>query len=162
MYAKDVTLLAPLLHGGHQESGHRAGTENVAAIYAMAKQLEATRNSVMDNLHKLMDIKMKIFDRIEGEFWVNGGCSALPNIMSITMPGVDANSLIALLNDRGIYISAGSACSTGENKPSRVLKAIGLTDYEARSTIRVSLDVDMDIDEFCNAINLLKQFARGG
>lgn len=161
LYAKDINLIDPLLHGGHQESGYRAGTENVAAIYAMAKQFEAARAEVSKTMTKLVRLKSEIVQRLDGEFWVNGGCSTLPNLLSITMPGVDANSLITLLNNMWIYLSAGSACSTGENKSSRILKAIGLSDSDARSTIRISLDVNMDVDEFCAAVNMMRQFARG-
>ena len=86
-----------------------------------------------------------------------------PNIISITIPGVNAQQLIALLSLREIYVSAGSACSSGDEKPSHVLKAIGLSDDEANSTIRVSLgyfttqgDLQIFVKELKNCVDILK------
>ena len=95
---------------------------------------------------------------------INGDSShCQPNIISITIPGINAQQLIALLSLREIYVSAGSACSSGDENPSHVLKAIGLSDNEAKSTIRISLgddttltDLQIFVRELKNCVDILR------
>ena len=143
--------LPPLLHGGHQENNCRAGTENVAGIVAMAKQFEVIRDDMLINYiqtnMKSLYLKTLLQLRIAG-VKINGSVQGIPDIVSVTLPEGDANTIISLLDDQyNIQISAGSACSSGENKPSRILKAIGLTDEETRRTLRITVDKDCE-DEF--------------
>ena len=144
LYVKQGSPFTPLLHGGHQENGLRAGTEslhNIAGFGAAcqdvnklledAKQIRALKNEL---IHRLKEIKPDcVINSPEAE------AACLPNTLSITFPGVENAGLMGMLDYRGIAVSAGSACSTGEDKPSHVLKAIGLSDQAARETIRISL-----------------------
>ena len=79
----------------------------------------------------------------------------LPNNLSITFKGVNAEALITLLDMREVYVSAGSACSSGEKTPSRILKAIGLTDEEAFSTVRISLSSDTTAEDCDRFVEIL-------
>lgn len=142
LYVKDPYNLRPLMYGGHQERRRRPGTENVAAIYAMSNALWRTKESSKDRWVSNNIARQHFVASLRDIATVNCGYPVLPNIISMTLRGIDANKLISFLNMEGIYLSAGSACSTGENMPSRILKAFGLSDEEARSTIRISFGDD--------------------
>ena len=144
LYVKDGSPFTPLLHGGHQENGLRAGTEslhNIAGFGAACQDVEelladAKRIRVLKSqlIQQLKEIKPDcVINSPEAE------AECLPNTLSITFPGVENAGLMGMLDYRGIAVSAGSACSTGEDKPSHVLKAISLSDQAARETIRISL-----------------------
>lgn len=159
VYARHPDDLEPLLYGGHQEGGKRAGTEPVALICAMADQFKRecenrAKNNVV--IQRTKDYLLgKLYARI-GYFKINGGeKNVLPSVLSICLNNCDANRLLSYLAMDGIYLSAGSACSTGENKPSRILKAMGMSDRDAQSTIRISLNENVshtDIDELVETI----------
>ena len=142
LYVKDPSSLQPFMFGGHQEFGLRPGTENVAAIAAMAEAFVHAQPVSPDIKEYIVGLA-----KTDG-YRINSPDDGLTNLVSITISGVDANKLITLLAMDGIYLSAGSACQTGQNKPSRVLKAIGMTDEEARSTIRISFDHKVRKEDF--------------
>ena len=160
VYAKDPKTLVPLLHGGHQESGYRAGTENVAAIYSMARQLEDYRRGVessaetMIALHSyLCGALTAIGGRINGDR-KNG----VKNIVSATFDGFDAKKIIALLDMKyHISLSAGSACSTGSNEYSRVLKACDFTEDEMLGTLRISLTSEHTTEDIDCLVSAIKE-----
>lgn len=166
LYKKKDLEINPLLYGGHQENGMRAGTENVPAIYAMARRAEYIYENELWNNHAFLKSFLTItLKNTIHNVKINSAPDAFsqPNIISITIPGVNAQQLIALLSLREIYVSAGSACSSGDEKPSHVLKAIGLSDDEANSTIRVSLgyfttqgDLQIFVKELKNCVDILK------
>lgn len=147
LYIKQGSPFAPFLHGGHQEGGLRAGTESVHNIIgfgaacqdvdkllAQAAQIRALKRQLTQRLKEIKPDCMINSPETESD--------CLPNTLSITFPGVDNAGLMGMLDYRGIAVSAGSACSTGEDIPSYVLKAIGLSDQAARETIRISLGHD--------------------
>ncbi len=144
LYVKQGSPFAPFLHGGHQESGLRAGTESthnivgfgaacqeVDKLLAYAGQVRALKGQLIQRLKEIKPDCVINSPEAESE--------CLPNTLSITFPGVENAGLMGILDYRGIAVSAGSACSTGEDAPSHVLKAIGLSDQAARETIRISL-----------------------
>ena len=144
LYVKQGSPFTPFLHGGHQEQGLRAGTEsihNIAGFGAACQDVDklladAKRIQVLKSqlIRQLKEIKPDcVINSPEAEE------KCLPNTLSITFPGVENAALMGMLDYRGVAVSAGSACSTGEDKPSHVLKAIGLSDQAARETIRISL-----------------------
>lgn len=171
LYCKKDIELAPMLLGGHQENNMRAGTENVHYITAMGNHIERlskTDKERWTKVEQLSDyLRKQLYDTYsihKCAIYKNGGENCSPYINSFTIIGISAKDLITLLDMDGIQISAGSACSSGENKPSRVLKALGLSDAEARNTIRISIDENNDkegIDYLCNRlathINFLKK-----
>lgn len=162
LYAKDPSTLNNLMYGGHQENNLRPGTENVAGIAAMAAQFDEVCRQRDYNYWLSQKLRNYIIDRLPDCARVNGGERVLPNILSVTLDGIDANKLIAFLNLDGIYLSAGSACSTGENKPSRILKACGFTDDEARSTIRISFTAENTIEEATKLVNQIDYHIKEG
>jgi rhodanese-related sulfurtransferase len=144
LYVKQGSPFMPFLHGGHQENGLRAGTEslhNIAGfgaacqdvdkLLADAKRIRALKSQLIQRLKEIKPDCVMNSPEAEDE--------CLPNTLSITFPGVENAGLMGMLDYCGIAVSAGSACSTGEDKPSHVLKAIGVSDQAARETIRVSL-----------------------
>lgn len=162
LYARDPERLDPFIYGGHQERGLRGGTENLAGIYAMAMQFSETASMRMANANKIRGLRTYLIGRLPESCTVNNDWhDVLPGIISLRTP-IDGQALVAALADEGVFISAGSACSTGSSVPSATLKAIGLSDDEAAHTVRISLDVNItrgDIDTFItklqSIINLL-------
>ena len=171
LYVKDGIKLQPLLTGGHQENNLRAGTEPSYLITAMGNRLEEIKKTKSLRLKIIGDISWSIKKKlglINGNKIIEGikqnGEYCSPHIISLTIPNIPAQELITLMNIDGVIVSAGSACSSGENVPSRVLKAIGLTDDEARSTIRISFDeyttekdVENLIESLVKNVQILKE-----
>jgi rhodanese-related sulfurtransferase len=144
LYIKQGSPFAPFLHGGHQENGLRAGTESIHNIAGFGAACQDVDKLLVD-MKLIRDMKSQLIQRlreIKPDCVINSpetDAECLPNTLSITFPGVENAGLMGMLDYRGIAVSAGSACSTGEDKPSHVLKAIGLSDQAARETIRISL-----------------------
>lgn len=134
--------LTPLILGGAQERGFRAGTENVAGICGMAAALrEACAHMEENTAHvgSMRDYLIERLCRIPGSV-VNGDpAHRLPGIVSVCFDGVAGESLIPLLDMRGICASSGAACAAGATEPSHVLLAIGRTRAQARGALRLSL-----------------------
>ena len=144
LYVKQGSPFTPFLHGGHQESGLRAGTEsihNIAGFGAACQDVD----KLLTDAQRIQVLKRQLVKRlkkIKSDCVINSpeaDAECLPNTLNITFPGVGNSGLMGMLDYRGIAVSAGSACSTGEDKPSHVLKAIGVSDQAARETIRISL-----------------------
>lgn len=156
LYIKNPEIIDPFIYGGKQENGLRGGTENLAGIYAMAVQFDDTASMRFANNEKMLDLRKYLFDHLPNFCIVNNDFDdVLPNIISLRTP-MDGQSLVAAMAMEGIYISSGSACSTGSKVPSPTLKAIGLTDEEAAHTVRISLEVDTtkkDIDTFVKTLD---------
>lgn len=143
--ADDMTdELLPLIMGGEQEGGLRAGTQAVPAIAGLAAACAEWLDGVADRLDRLAamrDLLEQRLSSIEG-VTVNGSRSPrLLNVSSVTFRGCDAMALVANLDERGVMVSQGSACSSRRPQPSHVLLAMGRTEDEAFSTIRFSLSV---------------------
>ena len=161
LYCKDGIELRPLISGS-QEDGRRGGTYNTPAIAGMGKALEINRGITHDYINVCTkfnrnELAKKILE-IPGVH-LNGpklDTNRLCNNISIRIDGVKANDLVTLASMYGIYISAGSACSSGEAIPSSTLKAIGLTDEQALSTIRITVDETLNQHEISNIAKILK------
>ena len=164
LYKKKGIKLSPIIHGGHQEDGLIAGTENLPYIYALGNQVErlskkeysdgSVRNYLFDNICELCN-GLNIELKPNGSF-----IDRLPNLLSLSFEGINAETLITLLDMKDIYVSAGSACSSGQPEPSRVLKAIGLTDEEAFSTVRISIGEDTTTEECDEFVRILGECLR--
>lgn len=160
LYCKDGIELKPLI-GGSQEGGRRGGTYNTPAIAGMGKALEMTRK-LQDYRNTCIkfnrdELATKILD-IPGVH-LNGpelGANRLYNNLSIRIDGVKANDLVTLASMYGVYISAGSACSSGEAVPSSTLRAVGLTDEQALSTVRITVDETLNQHDISDIAKILK------
>jgi cysteine desulfurase len=141
LYIKEGSPFTPLVHGGSQESGRRAGTEGVHDLAGFAEACAGVGRLLAeaDRVRLLRDGLVSELRALKPDLIVNSPAeNALGNTTSITFPGVENAVLMAALDYHGIAVSAGSACHTQANEPSHVLKAIGLTDADARRTIRIS------------------------
>lgn len=159
LYVKDkVAPPSSIIYGGKQERGFRGGTENVLGIIAMAAALEdAVNNMVFRNTY-LWELRSKLIESlldVEG-IHINGSFNdrVVSNI-NIRIDGVKGEDVVAMADHYGIYISSGSACNEGNAKPSHVLKAIGLTDEEALSSIRITLGHQNTFEEIELACDIL-------
>ena len=159
LYIRMGSPFEPLLHGGHQEDGLRAGTEsihNIAGFGAACKDI----NKLLAGSEKIRTRKNLFIQQIKDictECIINSpeeGC--VPNTISITFPDINNSGIIALLDYHGIAISGGSACSAQDEKPSHVLKAIGLSDKAAEETIRISLGHETSVRDIQYTMNVFK------
>lgn len=171
LYVKKGIQLSPLIMGGHQENNLRAGTEASYLITAMGNRIEELKKTQQERKelieHLRLSIEEKLFgnDDLSKDMWINGEAMySHSHIISLTIKGIPSQELITLLNIDGVIVSAGSACSSGEEKPSRVLKAIGLSDEDAKCTIRISFnefttekDIEKLIESLEKNINILKE-----
>lgn len=156
LYINSRVNISPLIYGT-QNNSMRGGTENVTGIVAMATALKECDTSVIHQ-SQMATLKMKLKDSINKlpyRFsFINAdiGYDAMPNILTvIILENVTAEAVLYMLDSAGIQISSGSACNSRTNKPSYVLKAIGLSDWDSVRTIRISFDENLteeDIDRF--------------
>lgn len=144
--------ISPQLFGGGQESGLRAGTENVAAAAAFARASE-TLFDYSNARERYEQIIKGLPDKIK----LNKPQNYVPYIISLTLPRIKSETAVRYLSERGIYISSGSACSSNSaHRKNYVLSAFGLKDYEVESTVRISLggsETESDISMFLSALD---------
>jgi cysteine desulfurase len=160
LFCKKSAPLDPLIYGGGQERHRRGGTENTLGIFAMGASLERfDRLSVEQvRLEKLRNqMEEKIISEIPDVSITAGESPRLPNTSSLVLAGVDGETLLMSLDLKGVAVSTGAACSSGNPEPSPVLLAMGLSRSEAQSSLRVSLGwstTETEINEF---IKVLKE-----
>ena len=162
LYISTGTKLEKILTGGYQERNRRAGTENVPAIGAFGKSVEIAFGNIHAQYAKEQELRDYMEELIIKEIpnvKINGNLkNRLPNISSITFEGAGSESILFNLDLRGIYVSAGSACSSGTLNPSHVLLALGHDNKMAKSSIRVSLgkfNTKDEIVEFVKQLSLV-------
>jgi cysteine desulfurase len=146
LYKKKGIELDSLIHGGGHENGLRAGTENVAGMIGLAKALELAKKEKIKESARLKKLREYMIKRIEKEIpkvILNGSRKErLPNNVNFSFEGVEGESILLRLNEMGIHVSTGSACTSQSLKPSHVLMAIGLPHGLAHGSIRFSLGKD--------------------
>lgn len=140
LIVRDGVEIAPLLVGGRQEHGRRAGTENVAAIHGFGVAAALARRELdgMNTLAQRRDAMEAQLRQATPAVVFSSGAARLPNTSCIAMPGVSAETQVMAFDLAGIAVSAGSACSSGKIQPSHVLQAMGVAPALAGSAIRVS------------------------
>ena len=153
MYVRKGTKLKPFMLGGHQESGRRAGTENVPYIVGLAKACELARLGMADEERKLTALR----DRLEAgilakcpDVRVNGDReNRLPNTLNVSFEYIEGEAIAYHLSDLGICISTGSACASGSLDPSHVIRAMGVPFTAVHGSVRFSLSrysTDEEVD----------------
>ncbi len=167
LYVKNDVSIEPIQHGGGHEQGLRSGTENTAGIIGFAaavKLAEKIMKKEAERQTKLRDKIIKSALKIPGVKLNGHSSKRLPNNVNVSIKGVEGEALLIRLNEKGIAVSTGSACSTKSLKPSHVLTSIGLTDEEAHGSLRITLgkdnkeeDIDYVIDELKKIINSLRK-----
>jgi cysteine desulfurase len=143
LYVRSGTRLRQLLYGGHHQRGFRPGTENVAGIVALGKAAELAQASLASDAKHVSTLRDKLerglLDRIP-QIRVNGArAPRTPNTTNIMFAGIEGEALVIALDLKGLACSVGAACSSGAVEPSHVLTAIGLSQEEAKSSLRFSL-----------------------
>jgi len=139
LYIKEGISIDPLLHGGGHERGFRSGTENVSGIVGFAKAVEIADNKNVKKMEELRDYFISKATKIE-KVKLNGSAkNRLCNNINLCIEGVEGEALGGYLENEGIYTSTGSACSSHTGAKSHVLKAIGKSDKEIASGIRISI-----------------------
>lgn len=142
LYANERSRIKPIINGGKQENSIRPGTENILGILSMAAALEDTVEHMYERNEHIKSLRDNLLDKllkIDGAH-LNGSLeNRVPGNINIRFDGVSGSRLVTLCSLYGIYISAGSACNEGISEPSRVLKAIGLSDEEALNSIRITI-----------------------
>ncbi len=161
LFVRGGTRLDPLIHGGAQERGRRAGTENTAAIVGLgrAAELAMERMGEQDALIRpLRDALISgVLERIPGSRLDGPWEERLPNNCHFTFEGVDGEALLLRMDLAGIACSGGSACTAGSREPSHVLRAIGRSETEAKSGLRLTLSRETTAEEVERTVNTLAE-----
>ena len=167
LYIKEGIEIEKLIDGGHQEKDKRAGTENVAGIVGLGKACEIAKRDLEKNIEYLKNLRDYFINSVERRIEdasLNGSRKLrVSGNSNFSFKGINSQSLLLKLDEKGICVSSGSACSEGNGKPSHVLKAIGLSDEEAESAIRVTFgkentkeDVEYLVDNIIESIRELR------
>lgn len=142
LYKRAGIEFPQLIFGGEQEQGLRAGTENIAGIVAAGYALEenvADMSEIARRLKKLINITVTEIQAKVSDVWINGDIeNRLPGTINLGFDGVSGESLMNLLDLKGVCVSTSSACTSGKIEPSHVLLALGLSEQQAKSAIRIS------------------------
>lgn len=143
LFVASHVKLQPLILGGGQEHGLRSGTENVPGIIGFAKALQITQHKKASETSRLQAIQDSTIERLKKanpSILINGSIKhRLPNNIHLTIPGYDNERLLFALDDLGLQVAAGSACSASSEEASHVLLAMGLSEVEARSSLRITM-----------------------
>jgi cysteine desulfurase len=168
LIVKRTLPIVSVFLGGGQEYGARAGTENVPAICAMAKALEWQKENMTANLLHVRNMWLNMFDTLSKEIpdcQFNGvddlaTANINPYILNVSFPGVEGSALALMLSRKGIMVSTGAACTTGDNAPSHVLMAMGLEPEVAHSTIRFTFGKSNTKEEIDGMVETLRKVVK--
>lgn len=160
LYARKGLLLTPLIEGGAQERGKRAGTENVPAIMGMAAALDEACAHLDENAAKLTGLRDKLIaglSEIPHSILNGDAVHRLPGNVNFCFEGIEGESLLLLLDDKGICASSGSACTSGSLDPSHVLLAIGRVHDIAHGSLRLTLSEETTAEDVAYTIQAVKE-----
>ncbi|QYZ78595.1 cysteine desulfurase NifS [Methanofollis formosanus] len=172
LYIRDGVAIETLVHGGGQEKGRRAGTENLPGIVGLGAAIERACGDIPGHAARVAALRDRLLDGIlerVPEVTLNGHpTERLPGNINISFAGIDGEALLTLLGMQGVCASTGSACSSGEEAPSHVLTAMGVPPALARASLRLSLgdlttgaDIDFLLDALPDAVARLRRLSRG-
>ena len=167
LYIRTGVHVPSFIHGGAQEKGKRAGTENLASIVGMAKALEISVNRMNETVEREIRLRNYLVDRVMREIrdvkYNGSSIYRLPGNASFSFMGVEAVALLVLMEEEGIIASAGSACNTGKSRTSHVISAIKVPEEYAVGTLRFTLgadttreDIDWTVESLKRNIKLLR------
>ncbi len=162
LYIKKGTLVRPIIYGGGQQKNMRSGTENVPAIAGLGIAVEKTFENFEEKIAHITSLRDRLIEgmtAIEDVYCNLSGADkpSAPHIASISFTGVRSEVMLHALEDKGIYVSSGSACSSNKSKESAVLSAIGLDKSRIESTLRFSFGEQNTIEEVDYAIETVKE-----
>lgn len=161
LYVSEKAKIRPILFGGEQQKGIRSGTENVPGIAGIAEAAKECYKDLEEKADRMYRLKEKLItgaERLDG-VTVNGrtGRDSAPHIVSLSFAGVKSEVLLHALEEKGIYVSAGSACSSNKPSVSQTLRAIGLEKGLLGSTLRFSLSFETTEEEIAYCLEGLKE-----
>ena len=169
IYAKSSELLSPILHGGGQEKGYRSGTENLPGIAAFGVATEKVYENIEIRIKKIEELNRYFRKGIEEEIEdirFNSPIDACPSVLNVSILSTRAEVILHRLEQEGIMVSTGSACSSGKKGDSHVLKAMGLSHKDIEGAIRFSFSAENTIDELdyvlCKLKDAVTDFRRLG
>ena len=161
LYIKNGIEVEKFINGGHQEKDRRAGTENVAGIVGIGKAAEIARKNMethIRNLSKIRDYYIKKVQKEIPNIRINGSMeNRLPGNANISFKGINASELIFKLDERGICVSSGSACSSGNRNPSHVLIAMNVPEVYLNSAIRTTFGDNNTFEQVDYVVKILKR-----
>ena len=152
LYVKNINNIKPIIFGGGQESGYRSGTENVGGIMAMGKAIEII--NVKDNYNKVTELKDVFLHYMQGVEGVKVISGQSPYIISMSFKGVNGETLMRALQDRGVLVGKGSACSS-KKSGNRVLESMGISMEEIKTHIRISFSELNTLEEMKEAAKII-------
>ena len=167
LYARKGIPLTNIIEGGAQERGKRGGTENVPAIMAMATALEEACAHMEENTKKVLKLRSRLIEGLSKipHSVLNGDLEKrLPGNVNFCFEGIEGESLLLLLDDKGICASSGSACTSGSLDPSHVLLAIGRPHEIAHGSLRLSLceeNTEEDVEYILQSVPDIVEYLRG-
>lgn len=167
MYIRTGVVVDKLIAGGHQEKGKRAGTENVAGIVGMGKAIELACENMAENSARITELRDYYLAQVEEKvpyIRINSGKEGfLPGTANVSFKYIEGESLLFMLDMKGICASSGSACTSGSLDPSHVLLAIGVPVEVAHGSLRISIgksntkeDIDFLVDTLVNVVEKLR------
>jgi len=161
LFIRDKVKVKPLIYGGGQQKGMRSGTENVPGVAALAEAAVEVYEEFDAKIEHLYALKNRFIEGLQGMdgVTVNGkkGRDSAPHIVSVSIEGVRSEVMLHTLEDRGIYVSAGSACASNKPAVSSTLTAIGLKKNLLDSTIRFSFCGDTTEEEIDYALSVMRE-----
>ena len=171
LYINEKVRVQPQILGGGQQNGMRSGTDNVPGIAGLGVAADMVYTDFDKKIQQLYALKERMAEGLSklGDITVNGMplMEGAPHIMSVTFHGVRSEVLLHTLEEFGVYISAGSACSSHKRKPSATLTAMGLSRADVESTVRISFceentfeEVDYCLEALGKTIPMLRRYAR--
>ena len=149
LYIRNGMAISPYMHGGNQEYGMRAGTENVASIVGMATALKENCDQITKHMRHIKLLEDNFLSTLDssGIEYKRNGTNQAPGILNLSFPNQDGEAILHRLDLHKIYISTGSACDSVRTEISHVLKAIQLDDTLAKGTVRISFGYDNTTEE---------------
>ena len=161
LYIRSGVTIDSLVHGGAQERGHRAGTENVPAIVGLGEAIEIAVNSLTENVVRMTRLRNRLLngltERIPAMRLNGAKDKRLPNNLNVSFDGIEGEAVLLRLDLDGIAASSGSACTAGSLDPSHVLMAIGLSCDEAKGSLRLTLGTDTTEAEIDETVRVLAE-----
>ena len=169
LYIKKGAPFCPFIHGGHQEKGRRAGTENTSGIIGFAEAIRQRRQEMDGEAQRLAQLRKKLKQGLKSNIkkikFIGDQTDTLPNTLNVAFYGVEGEAILLYLDNEGIAVSTGSACSSGSTEPSHVISATGLEQEFIHGSIRISMgrettedDIDYTIKTFTSVIKRLRSF----
>lgn len=156
LYVSHEAKLCPLTLGGGQEQGLRSGTENVPGVIGFATALQDAKNHLVSNRKKYAAWRQILLKELNDYQLINRKHS-LDNFIAVCYNGIDAERLVFLLEDYGVYVATGAACAASKSVPSHVLTAIGLSDSEIAGSLRITLGTSNTEAQIHEAARLINQ-----